>query len=70
MTTLAIDPALDLTLERVIRAPRPVVWRAWTIPALLEQWLTPKPTRTLVEQLDVRSGGGFVTRMSDDGELF
>ncbi len=31
-------PDLDLTISRIIRAPRPVVWRAWTDPASFEQW--------------------------------
>jgi len=70
VTDHATDPSLDLTLQRVIRAPRQSVWRAWTDPALLGQWWTPAPTRTRVDQLDVRPGGAFVTRMSDDGEEY
>lgn len=70
MTTRAVHQDLDLTLQRVIRAPRGTVWRAWTDPALLEQWWTPAPTLTRVDQLDVRPGGGFVTRMSEDGHEF
>jgi uncharacterized protein YndB with AHSA1/START domain len=66
----AIDPALDLTLHRVIRAPRQALWRAWTDPALLERWWIPAPALTRVDRLDVRPGGGFVTRMSDDGRAF
>jgi len=65
-----IDPRLDLTLDRVIRAPREVVWRAWTDPAQLAQWWVPAPTVARVEQLDVRPGGAFVTSMSDDGAAF
>ena len=70
MTIPAIDPDLDLTLQRVIRAPRREVWRAWTDPALLEKWWTPAPTLARVDLLDVRPGGGFVTRMSEDGREF
>lgn len=70
MITYAIDPDLDLTLQRIIHAPRHTLWRAWTDPALLEQWWTPAPTLTRVEQLNVRPGGGFVTRMSDGGREF
>jgi uncharacterized protein YndB with AHSA1/START domain len=64
------NPALDLTLERVIRAPRSVVWNAWTDAASLQQWWVPAPTTARIEHLDVRAGGAFVTSMSDDGETF
>jgi uncharacterized protein YndB with AHSA1/START domain len=65
-----MNPDLDLTLERVIRAPRRSVWTAWTEPARLAQWWVPAPARSRVERLDVRPGGGFVTRLSDDGVTF
>ena len=65
-----MNPDLDLALERVIRAPRRSVWTAWTEPARLEQWWVPAPARARVERLDVRPGGGFVTRLSDDGVTF
>jgi uncharacterized protein YndB with AHSA1/START domain len=38
-----VNPDLDLTLQRVIRAPRAVVWRAWTEPSRLERWWVPAP---------------------------
>jgi uncharacterized protein YndB with AHSA1/START domain len=65
-----LDPELDLGLERVIRAPRTVVWNAWTDPASLAVWLLPAPTRCRVERLDTVPGGAFVTSMSDDGTRF
>lgn len=64
------DPALDLTIERLIRAPRRTVWEAWTTPSLLEQWWVPAPTTARIDRLDVRPGGAFVTRMSNDGQTF
>ena len=65
-----MNPDLDLTLHRVIRAPRQTVWRAWTDPRQLEQWWVPAPTVARVDRLEVRPGGAFVTRMSDDGVEF
>lgn len=65
-----MNPDLDLTLQRVIRAPRTAVWRAWTDPSRLERWWIPAPTVARVDRLDVRPGGAFVTRMSDDGVAF
>ena len=61
---------LDLTLQRVIRAPRAVVWRAWTEPSQLEQWWVPAPAVARVDRLEAQPGGAFVTRISDDGVEF
>ncbi|MFB9929960.1 SRPBCC domain-containing protein [Amycolatopsis halotolerans] len=65
-----MNPDLDLSLDRVIRAPRKRVWDAWTDPASLAQWWIPAPLRCRVDELDVRAGGAFVTRMSEDGDIF
>lgn len=65
-----MNPDLDLTLERVIQAPRDVVWRAWTDPVRFATWWVPEPTVCRVERLEVRPGGGLVTSMSDDGTQF
>jgi len=62
-----VNPDLDLSLDRVIRAPRDAVWNAWTDPASLAQWWLPTPTSCRVDRLDVGPGGAFVTSMSDDG---
>jgi uncharacterized protein YndB with AHSA1/START domain len=65
-----MNPDLDLTLQRIIRAPRTAVWRGWTDPSRLERWWVPAPTVARVDRLEVRPGGAFVTRMSDDGVAF
>jgi uncharacterized protein YndB with AHSA1/START domain len=65
-----MNPDLDLTLERIIRAPRAAVWSAWTDPSSFEKWWIPAPTVCRVERLEVRPGGGLVTRMSEDGVEF
>ncbi|MGW1344702.1 SRPBCC domain-containing protein [Kribbella sp. NPDC002412] len=65
-----MNPELDLTLERVIRAPRGVIWKAWTDPDRFAQWWVPAPAKCRVERLDVRPGGAMVTRLSEDGERF
>jgi uncharacterized protein YndB with AHSA1/START domain len=65
-----MNPDLDLTLERVIRAPRATVWQAWTDPARLAKWWLPEPMIGRVERLEVRPGGAFVMRMSADGAEF
>jgi uncharacterized protein YndB with AHSA1/START domain len=66
-----LDPDLDLSLERIIRAPRTVVWDAWTDPeSLAVWWWLPAPTRCRVDRLHTVPGGAFVTSMSDDGIEF
>ena len=66
-----MNPELDLSIHRVIRAPRKAVWKAWTNPDSLAQWWIPSPMLCRVERLKVRPGGAFVTKMSaDDGRTF
>jgi uncharacterized protein YndB with AHSA1/START domain len=64
------DPSLDLTISRVIQAPRAEVWKAWTDRALFEQWWVPAPARCRVLTMDLRPGGAFQTRISEDGHSF
>jgi uncharacterized protein YndB with AHSA1/START domain len=65
-----VNPDLDLTLQRVIRAPRAAVWRAWTDPEHLAQWWVPAPAVARVDRLEAQPGGAFVTRISEDGVAF
>ena len=67
---LDLDPDLDLRIDRVIRAPRARVWKAWTDPLDLARWWLPAPTHCRVDHLDVVPGGAFVTSMSEDGIAF
>jgi uncharacterized protein YndB with AHSA1/START domain len=53
----------DLVISRLLTAPRAALWRAWTEPALLEQWWCPKPWTTQVKAFELRPGGGFHTFM-------
>src|SRR5690606_15691509 len=64
------NPDLDLTISRVIKAPRRIVWNAWTEPAQFAQWWIPAPALCRVVEMDVRPGGGLVTQMSEDGGAF
>ncbi len=51
------DNGLTLILDRLIAAPRAVVWRCWTEANLLEQWYCPAPWRATEAELDLRVGG-------------
>jgi uncharacterized protein YndB with AHSA1/START domain len=56
-----------LTLHRVLKAPRDLVWKCWTTPELLLPWFCPKPHLTTEAIIDLRPGGRFFTRMRVEG---
>ncbi|HAC59757.1 MAG TPA: SRPBCC domain-containing protein, partial [Rhodobiaceae bacterium] len=49
-------------LERTFNAPRHLVWRTWTEPALLARWYGPN-VETIIHKLDVRPGGLWLNEM-------
>lgn len=62
--------AHELTISRLINAPRAAVWQAWSDPRKLEQWWLPAPLSCRVVKLDMTPGGAFETLMSEDGGTF
>ncbi|MBI1218713.1 MAG: polyketide cyclase [Rhodobacteraceae bacterium] len=60
----------DLTLHRILKAPRALVWRCWTEPELLKQWFCPKPHFVTETEIDLRPGGRFFTMMNVEGALY
>lgn len=52
-----------LVLVRRIKAPRALVWKAWTTPEHLVHWFTPDPVKTTECRIDLRPGGEFYTKM-------
>lgn len=67
---MTFDPSRDLTIGRIIRAPRAAVWRAWTDPERFAQWWLPAPTIGRVVTMHVVPGGALETEMSEDGGPF
>lgn len=65
-----MNPDLDLTLQRLIRAPRAAIWSAWTDPDRFARWWIPAPFLCRVVRLEPRPGGALVTQLSEDGEEF
>lgn len=53
----------ELKLERLVEAPRNLVWKCWTEPEHLKHWFTPKPWLTTECHIDLRVGGEFFTMM-------
>jgi uncharacterized protein YndB with AHSA1/START domain len=59
----------ELTLERIIDAPREKVFKAWTDPELMKQWFAPKPYTTPIVEVDVRPGGSaYIVMRGPDGK--
>jgi|GEM_PF-865315 len=63
--------AKPFTIERLIDAPRKLVWEAWTLPVLLSQWFAPDYYTVPVCELDVKVGGTIkLTMQAPDGTSF
>jgi uncharacterized protein YndB with AHSA1/START domain len=59
-TTIEADPNLPtIRIVRDFDAPRDKVFRAWTDPELVVQWLGPKSTEMRIDQWNARTGGNY-----------
>jgi uncharacterized protein YndB with AHSA1/START domain len=70
-TEITVEPGSPLiVMTRDFDAPRDLVFRAYTDPQLLVQWLGPRELTTTVDQYDVRDGGRwrYVQRGPDGHE--
>ncbi|MFC5730219.1 MULTISPECIES: SRPBCC family protein [Nocardioides] len=65
------DPELPtVRITRSFDAPLPLVYRAWTDPELVAQWLGPRSIDMEIETWDLRTGGEYrYTARRDDEEL-
>jgi uncharacterized protein YndB with AHSA1/START domain len=54
----------DLSIERVLDAPRELVWKAWTEAEHIKRWWAPRPYQTPEVEIELRPGGKFYTRMT------
>ena len=60
---------LGLQVTRRLAAPRALVWRCWTEPALLMEWYCPRPWRATEVAIDLHPGGRMsVTMAGPEGE--
>jgi uncharacterized protein YndB with AHSA1/START domain len=51
------EDAPEFTITRMLRAPREIVWRAWTEAGELVNWLPSTPLESIT--FDVRKGGRY-----------
>ena len=60
-----------MILQRVIRAPKKLVWAAWMNPETLPKWWGPDGFSCQTERIDLRTGGDWVFDMiGPDGTVF
>ncbi|GGS89509.1 SRPBCC family protein [Streptomyces cinerochromogenes] len=65
------DGGLSLRMQRVLRAPRSVVFRALTEPEELAKWWGPDGFATPSVESDLRPGGGYrIAMQPPQGDLF
>ena len=58
----------ELSLMRLIDAPPEKLFRCWTEPALIVQWFTPPPWKTIRAEIDPRAGGAsYIMMQGPDG---
>lgn len=70
-TVVTLPSDREILITRVFNAPRELVFRAHTDPALIPLWWGPRSTTTIVDKMDVRPGGEyrFIHRSSDGTEI-
>ncbi len=60
----------ELTIRRVIAAPRDRVFAAWTTPDLLRQWWGPAGVQCVAAEIDLRTDGTYrIGNQLPDGEV-
>jgi len=68
-TTIVADPDIPtVTITRDFDAPVGRVFRAWTDPELVAQWLGPRSTEMRIDTWDARTGGSYRYAAVRDGE--
>jgi uncharacterized protein YndB with AHSA1/START domain len=68
--TVTTPAEREIHIERILDAPREVVFATFTDPELIPEWWGPRRTTTIVDEMDVRTGGDwrFVMRDNDGSE--
>ena len=54
---MTIHAERTVTLARVVKAPRALVWQAWTDPKMLKEWWGPETFTNPVVEGDIKEGG-------------
>jgi len=68
--TVTTPAEREIHIERIFDAPRDRAFAVYTDPALIPEWWGPRGTTTVVDKMDVRTGGDwrFLSHDCDGGE--
>ncbi|MGZ3598774.1 MAG: SRPBCC family protein [Ktedonobacterales bacterium] len=71
-TQITAEPGMPkILITREFAAPRELVYRAYTDPELLVQWLGPRRLTMAIDRFDVRDGGTWrYTHRDADGNVY
>ena len=62
---MPIEPVKELTITRLLNAPRELVFKAWTDEKHMAKWWGPKGFTNPVCKMDVRPGGAILIHMAN-----
>jgi uncharacterized protein YndB with AHSA1/START domain len=70
-TKVTLPSDREILITREFDAPRDLVFKAMSDPALIPQWWGPRKYETIVDKMDVRQGGSwrFINRLPDGTEF-
>jgi uncharacterized protein YndB with AHSA1/START domain len=69
--TVTLPSEREILMTRVFDAPRDLVFKAYTDPAIIAQWWGPRNYSIVVDQLDLRVGGAWrILNKDTDGNEF
>lgn len=70
-TQITLPSDREMLITRYFDAPRELVFKAHTDPALIPLWWGPRSTTTIVDKMDVRPGGRYrFIHRNDDGSEY
>jgi len=52
-----LSPSRELTISKIVNAPRELVWKVWTDPEHIKNWWGPNGFTNTIFQMDVQPGG-------------
>jgi uncharacterized protein YndB with AHSA1/START domain len=55
--TVTVHAERTVTITRILKAPRDLVWKAWTDPAMLKEWWGPEQFTNPKVEGEIRVGG-------------